>query len=215
MQSIEVSHGEIVLLCLYMISYIEGTIKDTDAKQVCLLTTSGVGYAVQLGKQDIEKLMVGDVASFFIYTHVREDVLELFGFLHKSDKIMFEQLTSISGIGPRSALSILSLSGSETLYEHVVKNNTAYLTQISGIGKKIAEKIVLELRDKLPKIAFDFNTQGKDNTSSHVEDLEVFEALKAMGYSHKEAKDALDTIPSELASTSEKIKAALRVVQKR
>jgi holliday junction DNA helicase RuvA len=197
-----------------MISYIEGTIKDIDAKHACVLTTSGVGYEVQLGKEDIEKITEGDVAAFFVHTHVREDTFELFGFSNKSDKIMFEQLTSISGIGPRSALSILSLSGSETLYEHVVKNNTAYLTQISGIGKKIAEKIVLELRDKLPKIAFNFNTEG-GVTHTHTENMEVFEALKAMGYSHKEAKDALDTIPKELVTTSDKIKAALRVVEKR
>lgn len=197
-----------------MISYIEGTIRDIDAKHVCVQTTSGVGYEVQLGKADIEKAVEGEQASFYVYTHVREDVLELFGFSSKSDKIMFEQLTSISGIGPRSALGILSLSGAETLYEHVVKNNTAYLTQISGIGKKIAEKIVLELRDKLPKIAFNFSTGGAAGSSTHVENLEVFEALKAMGYSHKEAKDALDTIPKDLVSTSDKIKAALRVVEK-
>lgn len=195
-----------------MISYIEGTIRDIDTKHACVMTTSGVGYEVQLGKHDLEQLEEGQVAHFYIYTHVREDVLELFGFAHKSDKIMFEQLTSISGIGPRSALGILSLSGSEVLYEHVIKNNTAYLTQISGIGKKIAEKIVLELRDKLPKIAFDFNTAGTSSKMTQGADLEVFEALKAMGYSHKEAKDALDTIPTELTSTSDKIKAALRIV---
>ncbi len=198
-----------------MISYIEGTVRDIEAKHVCVLTTSGVGYEVQLGKADIERLEQGQSASFFIHTHVREDSFELFGFIERSDKIMFEQLTSISGIGPRSALSILSLSGSQVLYEHVVKNNTAYLTQISGIGKKIAEKIVLELKDKLPKIAFDFNTQGNAETVSVSENLEVFEALKAMGYSHKEAKDALANIPKELTTTSDKIRAALRVVEKR
>lgn len=198
-----------------MISYIEGVIRDIDTKNVCVMTTGGVGYEVQLGKDDIEKLDQGQNVSFFIHTHVREDSFELFGFIERSDKIMFEQLTSISGIGPRSALSILSLSGSQVLYEHVVKNNTAYLTQISGIGKKIAEKIVLELRDKLPKIAFDFNTEGKIGSVSGVENLEVFEALKAMGYSHKEAKDALDNIPSDIVSTSDKIRAALRVVEKK
>jgi Holliday junction DNA helicase RuvA len=197
-----------------MISYIEGVVRDIDTKHVCVFTVSGVGYEVQLGKEDVEKITEGDAIAFFIHTHVREDTFELFGFSNKSDKIMFEQLTSISGIGPRSALSILSLSGSETLYEHVVKNNTAYLTQISGIGKKIAEKIVLELRDKLPKIAFNFNT-AEGATHTHTENMEVFEALKAMGYSHKEAKDALDTIPKELVTTSDKIKAALRVVEKR
>ncbi|MES2623337.1 MAG: Holliday junction branch migration protein RuvA [Patescibacteria group bacterium] len=197
-----------------MISYLEGTVRDIDSKCICLMTTAGVGYQVQLGKMDLESVNLGDAASFYIYTNVREDALDLFGFVERSDKIMFEQLTSISGIGPRSALSILSLSGSEVLYEHVVKNNTAYLTQISGIGKKIAEKIVLELRDKLPKIAFDFSKSGNTGTSTHIEDIEVFEALKAMGYSAKEAKNALDNIPTGLSTTSEKIKAALRVVER-
>ena len=178
------------------------------------MTTTGVGYQVQLGKSDIDSLADGQTASFFIYTHVREDAFELFGFMERSDKIMFEQLTSISGIGPRSALGILSLSGAEVLYEHVIKNNTAYLTQISGIGKKIAEKIVLELRDKLPKIAFDFTKTGNTGTATHIEDLEVFEALKAMGYSPREAKGALDNLPAGLVTVSEKIKAALKVVER-
>lgn len=199
-----------------MISYLEGTVRDIDTKHICLMTTSGVGYQVQLGKSDLENLADGQSASFFIHTHVREDTLELFGFMERSDKIMFEQLTSISGIGPRSALGILSLSGSEVLYEHVVKNNTAYLTQISGIGKKIAEKIVLELRDKLPKIAFDFTKSAHSSRSTtHIEDLEVFEALKAMGYTPKEAKNALDNLPVGLETVSEKIKAALKVVERR
>lgn len=197
-----------------MISYLEGTVRDIDTKHICLMTSAGVGYQVQLGKTDIESLTDGQAATFYIHTHVREDAFELFGFMERSDKIMFEQLTSISGIGPRSALGILSLSGAEVLYEHVVKNNTAYLTQISGIGKKIAEKIVMELRDKLPKIAFDFTKTGNTGSSTHIEDLEVFEALKAMGYSPKEAKSALDNLPVGLVTVSDKIKAALKVVER-
>lgn len=196
-----------------MISYLEGTVRDIDTKSICIYTASGVGYDVQLGKQDIELLSEDTPISLYIHTHVREDAFELFGFTRKSDKMMFQQLTSISGIGPKSALGILSLSGSEVLYEHVVKNNTAYLTQISGIGKKIAEKIVLELRDKLPKIAFDFKQSGETVAISNSSDLEVFEALKAMGYSPKEAKSAIDNLPTGLESTTDKIKAALRAVQ--
>lgn len=196
-----------------MISYLEGVTRDVTSKSVCVFTVSGVGYEVQLGKVDLELICEGESISLFIYTHVREDSFELFGFKRKSDKMMFEQLTSISGIGPKSALGILSLSGSEVLYEHVVKNNTAYLTQISGIGKKIAEKIVLELRDKLPKIAFDFKQNGETTAISNSSDLEVFEALKAMGYSPKEAKTAIDNLPTGLESTTDKIKAALRAVQ--
>lgn len=196
-----------------MISYIEGTIKNIGAREVCVLTISGVGYGVQLSKNDLESLVVGDAVQMYIHTHVREEAFDLYGFLNETDRIMFEQLTSISGIGPKSALGILSLSDSQTLYEHIVKNNTAYLTQISGIGKKIAEKIVLELRDKLPKIAFDFAGDSKAVTNTGITDVEVFEALKAMGYSPKEAKHALDHLPVGLETTAEKIKAALRVVQ--
>ncbi len=198
-----------------MISYLEGTVRDITNKGICLFTVSGVGYDVQLGKFDLELLSEGQSFSAYIHTHVREDSFELIGFSRKSDKMMFEQLTSISGIGPKSALGILSLSGSEILYEHVVKNNTAYLTQISGIGKKIAEKIVLELRDKLPKIAFDFKQTGETTAISNSSDLEVFEALKAMGYSPKEAKTAIDNLPAGLESTTDKIKAALRAVQQK
>lgn len=196
-----------------MITYIEGTVLDIEAKEICVLTPAGVGYGVQMAKVDMQNISIGDTVKLSIYTHVREDALELYGFTNRSDKTMFEQLTSISGIGPKSALGILSLSDSQTLYEHVIQGNTAYLTQISGIGKKMAEKIVVELRDKLPKIAFDFagNTKSVEKTSST--DIEVFEALKAMGYSPKEAKHALDSIPTGLETTADKIKAALRVVQ--
>ncbi|MEN9604855.1 MAG: hypothetical protein RJB39_540 [Candidatus Parcubacteria bacterium] len=196
-----------------MISYLEGTVQDLGAKEACILTVSGVGYGVQLVKSDLESLAIGETVHIYVHTHVREEALDLYGFLNKSDRMMFEQLTSISGIGPKSALGILSLSDSQTLYEHVVKNNTAYLTQISGIGKKIAEKIVLELRDKLPKIGFDFKNDGTAVEKTGISDIEVFEALKAMGYSPKEAKHALDNLPVGLESTAEKIKAALRVVQ--
>ncbi len=196
-----------------MISYLEGTVKDLSPKEACILTVSGVGYGVQLVKNDLETLSVGDFVHIYVHTHVREEALDLYGFLNKADRLMFEQLTSISGIGPKSALGILSLSDSQTLYEHVVKNNTTYLTQISGIGKKIAEKIVLELRDKLPKIGFDFKNDGTTVGKTGVSDVEVLEALKAMGYSPKEAKHALDNLPMGLESTSDKIKAALRVVQ--
>jgi holliday junction DNA helicase RuvA len=196
-----------------MISYLEGTIKDITSKEACIFTVSGVGYGVQFSKGDLESLSIGDDIHIYVHTHVREEALDLYGFLNKADRMMFEQLTSISGIGPKSALGILSLSDSQTLYEHVVKNNTAYLTQISGIGKKIAEKIVLELRDKLPKIGFDFKNDGTGIEKTAVSDVEVFEALKAMGYSPKEAKHALDNLPVGLESTADKIKAALRVVQ--
>ncbi len=196
-----------------MISYLEGKIKFINQKNICVLTTSGVGYEVQIDKNQIDNLELDQDIYLHIYTQVREDAFELYGFLERSEKIMFEQLTSISGIGPKSALQILTLSGAQILYENVVKNNVAYLTQISGIGKKIAEKIVLELKDKLPKIAFEFNEVGSHTNNVNIsENIDVFEALKSMGYTPKEAKEATAKITDNTLTLEEKIKFALKNV---
>ena len=196
-----------------MISYLEGKVKYINQKNICVLTTSGVGYEVQIDKNQIEKLTLNQDMHLHIYTHVKEDALDLYGFLERSEKIMFEQLTSISGIGPKSALQILALSGSQILYENVIKNNVAYLTQISGIGKKIAEKIVLELKDKLPKIAFEFGGVNHENNNVNIsENMDVFEALKSMGYTPKEAKDAISGITDNSMTLEQKIKFALKNV---
>ncbi len=196
-----------------MISYLEGRIKFINQKNICILTSFGVGYEVQIDKNQIDSLNVNQDISLHIYTHVKEDAFDLYGFLDRSEKVMFEQLTSISGIGPKSALQILSLSGAQVLYENVVKNNVTYLTQISGIGKKIAEKIVLELKDKLPKIAFEFKNTGQENTNINIsENMDVFEALKSMGYTPREAKEAVEKINDNTLTLEEKIKLALKNV---
>ncbi len=196
-----------------MISYIEGKIKYINQKNICILTNSGVGYEVQIDKNQIDRLLIDQDINLHIYTHVKEDAFDLYGFLDRSEKIMFEQLTSISGIGPKSALQILSLSGSQVLYENVIKNNVAYLTQISGIGKKIAEKIVLELKDKLPKIAFEFtNINSENNNINMSENMDVFEALKSMGYTPREAKEAVEKITDTDLTLEQKIKLALKNV---
>ena len=196
-----------------MISYLEGRVKYINQKNICVLTSSGVGYEVQMDKNQIDRLDIDQDIQLHIYTNVKEDVLDLYGFLERSEKIMFEQLTSISGIGPKSALQILTLSGAQVLYENVVKNNVAYLTQISGIGKKIAEKIVLELKDKLPKIAFEFGDMSNEtNTTNMSENMDVFEALKSMGYTPKEAKDAILGITDNTMTLEQKIKFALKNV---
>jgi len=193
-----------------MISYLEGIVKFKYTKNICVFTNSGVGYEVQIDKNKIDSLSIGDNISLYIYSHIKEDAFDLYGFIDIADKLMFEQLTSISGIGPKSALQILNLSGTQILYENVIQNNTNYLTQISGIGKKVAEKIVLELKDKLPKIAFDFNNV-KEMNENIGQNIDVFEALKSMGYSPKEAKNAINNIPDDL-NLSEKIKFALKNV---
>lgn len=196
-----------------MISYLEGRVKYINQKNICVLTSSGVGYEVQMDKNQIDRLDIDQDIQLHIFTNVKEDALDLYGFLERSEKIMFEQLTSISGIGPKSAMQILTLSGAQVLYENVVKNNVAYLTQISGIGKKIAEKIVLELKDKLPKISFEFEGISSGGNSVNMsENMDVFEALKSMGYTPKEAKDAIEGITDDTMTLEQKIKFALKNV---
>lgn len=192
-----------------MISYIEGKIKFINQKSICIMTNTGVGYDVLIDKNIIDTFHINQNIELFIYTHVREDSIELYGFIDKIDKEMFEQLTSISGIGPKSAIQILSLSPASMLYENIIKNNTVYLTQISGIGKKMAEKIVLELRDKLPKLSFKFEGHDINNIS---ENMDVYEALKSMGYSAGEAKEAIANIKDNKLTLQEKIKLALKNV---
>ncbi len=172
------------------------------------MTSTGVGYDVLIDKNLIDNFEENQQVELYIYTHVREDIFELYGFQDKEEKAMFEQLTSISGIGPKSAIQILSLSPASILYENIIKNNVAYLTQISGIGKKMAEKIVLELRDKLPKLSFNF--KGQIHNMS--ENMDVYEALKSMGYSAIEAKEAISNIKDNSLSLQEKIKLALKSV---
>jgi holliday junction DNA helicase RuvA len=128
--------------------------------------------------------------------------LDLYGFLEMEELGFFEMLIGVSGIGPRSALAILGIASIETLRKAISTGDTAYLTKISGIGRKTAEKIVIELRDKM----------GADiSTTSLQGELDALEALKSLGYSQNEARDALKKVPAE-ANINIKIKEALKIL---
>ena len=136
---------------------------------------------------------------------VREDAEDLFGFLETDDLKLFELLLSVPGIGPKTALNILNVATPETLRRSITSNETAYLTKISGIGKKTAEKIVLELKEKLGA--------GGESTTLR-EEVDALEALKSLGYSHGEAREALKNVPREANSTSDRVKHALKLLGK-
>jgi Holliday junction DNA helicase RuvA len=138
----------------------------------------------------------------WIHTHVREDALDLFGFLERKELEFFEMLIGVSGIGPRSALAILGIASIETLRKAIGTGDTSYLTKISGIGRKTAEKIVLELRDKIGEEKGGSSLQGE---------LDALEALKSLGYSQNEARDALKKVPAD-TNTNTKIREALKIL---
>lgn len=185
-----------------MIGSIKGKIILKTEKFV-IVETNGVGYKVNISPDTISRLKKIDEEIFFwIHTHVREDILDLYGFLDRQELEFFQMLINVSGIGPKGALSILGIASIETLKKAIGTGDTAYLTKISGIGRKTAEKIVIELRDKMGTT--------KTGTSLQVE-LDALEALKSLGYSQSEARDALKKVSPE-TDTNTKIREALKIL---
>lgn len=173
-----------------MIGYLKGEIVKKDEKYI-ILNVGGVGYKVFCN----EKKTSGEL-ELFIHTVVREDALELFGFAEEQGLKLFEKLIGISGIGPRSALGIVNIGTIESLTEAINKGDLGYLNAVSGIGKKTAEKIILELRGQISDLVL-----NDDNN-------EVVQALRGMGYSERDAQNAAKNAVGN--TVSEKIKSALK-----
>lgn len=185
-----------------MIASISGTIRHKGMHHL-VIDVSGVGYKVFVTTDIALEKELGE--SIFLWTHlaVRETALDLFGFSEVENLEVFELLITISGIGPKTALGILNVASPTTLRQAVANNDTSYLTKVSGIGKKNAEKIVLELRDKLV-------TTADDKTSDLRSEGDALEALVSLGYSERDAREALKEIPKEVEGASERVKQALK-----
>ncbi len=185
-----------------MIGSIEGKIiLKTD--KFLIIETGGVGYKINVSPDTLSKLKrTSEDTMLWIHTHVREDMLDLYGFLDRQELEFFEMLINVSGIGPKGALGILGIASIETLKRAIGTGDTAYLTKISGIGKKTAEKIIIELRDKMEVSKTGSSLQGE---------LDALEALKSLGYSQNEAREALKKV-TPLADTNTKIREALKIL---
>jgi len=189
-----------------MISRLSGTILDITEKYA-VLDVHGVGYKVFCTTDLLASLKEGMEASVYTYLSVKEDALDLYGFISSDEQAFFEMLITVSGVGPRSALGILGMTGVDTLRQAIGTGDTSYLTKVSGIGRKTAEKVVLELRDKM-RAHVDMNeTPGTLRAES-----DVVEALKSLGYSQNEARDALKEVPAEIVGTNARIKEALKIL---
>jgi len=171
-------------------------------EKFAIIEASGVGYKVHLSPDGLSKLKkVGEEALVWTHTHVREDSLDLYGFLEREEQEFFEMLINVSGIGPKGALSILGITSIETLRKAIGSGDTSYLTKVSGIGKKTAEKIVIELRDKVGNIEGE-SLQGE---------MDAMEALKSLGYSQNESREALKKVSPDL-DTNTKLREALKIL---
>jgi holliday junction DNA helicase RuvA len=183
-----------------MIAQLQGTVLYV-GQHHAVIDVSGVGYKVLASPTTLASLKEGKKAVLLIHTAVREDALDLYGFLHEDERGMFELLLTVSNIGPKSALAILSLADAHTLASAIVKGKASYLTSVSGIGKKTAEKIVMELKDKVSGFGMGGVIEGDES---------ALEALRGMGYSLKEAREALKRVPDDVVGESARLRKALR-----
>lgn len=189
-----------------MISHLEGKIIHVE-ERFAVLQTGGVGYKIFATTETLEKLRKKLNQAAVLWTHlaVRENALDLYGFPDKRELDFFELLITISGIGPKTALSILNVASADTIRKAVSSNDTSYLTKVSGIGKKTADKIVRELEDKIGSLEIG---------GSISEEVDAVEALHSLGYSQAEARDALKKIEKNITGASDRVKAALKILGK-
>lgn len=174
-----------------MIAHLRGTLLSKRPGQA-IVETNGVGYDIAISVPTFSALpAAGSNVALHIHTHVREDTLQLFGFMHPAEKQLFEKLITVSGIGPKLAMTILSGMPADEMAGAIRGNDVARLTRIPGIGKKTAERMVLELRDKLPAAA----APGEPpvTAASPIEE-DVLSALANLGYQRAAAENALRAV---------------------
>lgn len=186
-----------------MINQLTGKISHLSDKFL-ILNVSGVGFKVYISADANLSLSKKTDETITLWTHlsVKEDALDLYGFEEKEELEFFEKIISVSGIGPKKGLGIISIAPVKTLRKAIATKDISYLTQVSGIGRKNAEKIILELRDKMG--------EEEAEEGGMKEETDVIMAIKSLGYSSNEARKAIKDVPADIKGISNKIKWALK-----
>jgi Holliday junction DNA helicase RuvA len=197
-----------------MIASLNGVLKMKSPMEI-LIDVNGIGYAVQIPLSTYEKLgQIGSATSILTYLHIREDVLQLFGFLTEEERWLFKLLLSVSGVGPKIAQGVLSGMSVEEVKSHLYKGNTTALTAIPGVGKKTAERLILELRDKVGKTIQESDSSTIISTTTTQVRKEALQALLSLGYNQQTAEKSIRVVLKEhegvSISVEELIKQALR-----
>lgn len=199
-----------------MIGFLRGTVVQL-FPDYCFLDVHDVGYRVFLSHQTSGHMSMGEQAMLYIYTHVREDAILLYGFFSQEEYGLFQHLIGISGIGPKVAQGILSAASVHDLYRMIHQKDTKAITKLPGIGKKTAERIILELKDKLSMDFFDDNVSVDDCADSVMgtdDSLsEAAEALLGLGFQQSEIQAVFKKKPND-QSTEELIRYALTELQR-
>lgn len=196
-----------------MIGRLSGTVVEKSLESA-VIDVGGVGYVVHMPMPDLAALgAVGTAVTIHVYTHVREDALRLFGFSERSAKALFERLIGVSGIGPKTALGLLSGIDPAALARAIQGDDLDALVRVPGVGKKTAERLCLELRDKLKSI---IEPATADATTAETVDVELVSALESLGYKRNRAEDVakgLQPLVRDGASLEVLVREALKRMQ--
>ena len=190
-----------------MISLIQGKIISNNGAEIVILTAGGVGYKLAVNPMRASDWPVGSEATVLTYLVVREEVLDLYGFANEQERRLFLNFVSISGIGPKTALHLLSLGTVEEISAAIGRGDVAYLTKVSGVGKKTAERMVVELRDKISAGVSGLPMEGGDILS------DVVEGLVSLGYSQSEAREVVKNLKVEGKTSEQLLKEALQKIK--
>lgn len=190
-----------------MIAHVSGVVAEKFGSAV-IVDVHGVGYEVAVAAGDYERALLNEPMKFYTYHHIREQSQELFGFTSLAAKKLFEMLITVQGVGPKAALAILSLGDSELVRNAIANGDSAFITKASGVGKRIAERVVVDLTDKVGlALRTDVSPVGLSHSIQYSD--EALEALMALGYTLNDATRALENIPMDL-STADRVTMALK-----
>lgn len=190
-----------------MIATLKGTVSE-HIDDIIVINVAGTGYGILVPQEDWSYMAIGSEVKVYVYEHIREQSHDLFGFKSLSTKKLFEQLLTVNGVGPKMALAILSVGQIEDVRQAIAEGNVKFLQAASGVGKKVAERVVVDLKDKVGLGLNDAATTFLSNPVINRFD-EAQEALVSLGYSAQDAADALADIDIKL-SIEERVKLALR-----
>ena len=191
-----------------MYSYIKGTIEELYLDHI-VIDNNNIGYRINVSSNTLKDLQLGNMAKIYTKLIVREDDMSLCGFSTKEELHMFELLTSVSKIGPKVGLGILSFASPKQLGAYIISEDITKMSKAPGVGKKTAERIILELKDKIDKQNIEFEPTLLTQTPIAVSQDEAVDALVALGYSTSEAKEAVDKCKKTGLNTEDIIKKSL------
>jgi len=183
-----------------MLAYIKGNVI-AKVKDDLVIKTGDLGYRISVSPLIFAETMVGSEIQLFLHEQARENAIELYGFKNLDELDLFESLLSVSGVGPKSALAILGLSSAAAVRQAISRGEADTLTKVSGVGRKTAERIILDLRNKVGSLAVDNEVSGGSDEVN---------ALMALGYSAMQAREALAKVDGKITDSGERVKAALK-----